>query len=369
MNEELLLTIALTKVLPLNATVQNVLLDQLGSAKAVYDNRHHLKELLPDSTDRLIHSLAHMEEHLQRAEQEISFAQKGHITCLTKSDSLYPARLRECPDAPILLYYRGTANLNTRHILSIVGTRHCTEYGRSFCQNFLRDLACLCPDTLVISGLAYGIDINAHRQALANGLDTVGVLAHGLDQIYPRMHRDTAVEMTRHGGLLTEFMSGSTPEKINFVSRNRIVSGMADAVLVVESKAKGGSLITAGIANDYNREVFAVPGRIGDSCSEGCNQLIQTNKASLLQNAEEFVNLMGWQTASEQKRPVQRELFPDLSDEEQSIVTQLRKEEEGLDLNQLSVASNLPVGRLTALLFELEMKGVVKMLSGGRYRI
>ena len=213
MNEELLYTIALARVLPLNAPVQNALIDQLGSAKAVYENRQTLKDILPDSTGRLINSLARMDEYLPRAEQEMRFVEKGHI----KSDPKYPARLRECPDAPILLYYCGNTDLNAQHSISIVGTRHCTEYGKDFCLHFLKELSMMCPETLVISGLAYGIDINAHRQALANNLNTIGVLAHGLDQIYPRMHRDTAVQMTQRGGLLTEFMSESTAEKINFV--------------------------------------------------------------------------------------------------------------------------------------------------------
>ncbi len=369
MNEELLYTIALTRALPLNAAVQNILIDELGSAKSVFENRKDLKQILPDSTDRLIQSLAHFEEHLEKAEQEMRFVEKGHIQCLCKNNPNYPARLRECSDAPILLYFRGSANLNAPHIVSMVGTRHCTEYGKDFCHRFLADLSGLCPDTLVISGLAYGIDICSHRESLASGLGTVGVLAHGLNQIYPRMHRDTAIQMLDHGGLLTEFMSDSKTEKVNFVSRNRIVAGMSDATIVIESKAKGGSLITAQIANDYSRDVFAVPGRIGDEMSAGCNNLIRDAKATLLQSAEEFVACMGWQTAEQKKKPVQKQLFLDLSTEEQTIVDLLKNTDEGKSLNQLVIEANIPVARLTGLLFELEMKGVVKMFGGGRYRI
>ena len=368
MNEEILYSIALTRVLPFNSAIQNILLNQLGSAKAVFEHRHELKELLPESSDRLIHSLTRMDEHLLRAEQEMKFAEKGHITSLLRSDENYPARLRECDDAPILLYYRGNTDLNAHHIVSIVGTRHCTEYGKTFCRHFIEDLAKLLPDTLVVSGLAYGIDINAHRQALEHGLNTVGVLAHGLDQIYPRLHRETAVRMLSQGGLLTEFMSESTAEKVNFVSRNRIVAGMADAVVVVESKAKGGGLITASIAMDYSHDVFAVPGRIGDEYSEGCNQLIRDNKANLLQNAEEFVTLMGWGTSNHQKKSIQREIFPQLSPEENLIYKAL-KDSEGKHINQLTVETNLPVGKLSSLLFALEMRGVVRPLSGGTYRL
>ena len=249
-----------------------------------------------------------------------------------------------------------------------MGTRKATEYGKSFCQRFLNDLATLCPDTLIISGLAYGIDISAHRQALAHGLSTIGVLAHGLDQIYPRMHRSTAIEMLSHGGLLTEFTSKSVADKINFVARNRIVAGMADATLVVESAEKGGSLITAGIAEGYGRDVFAVPGRIGDKASAGCNLLIRNNRAGLLQSAEEFVETMGWATAKKESEPVQRELFPELSTDEM-VVFEALKGSNGKHLNMLTVETNIPIGRLSSILFEMEMRGIVRLLSGGVYRL
>ena len=216
--------------------------------------------------------------------------------------------------------------------------------------------------------MAYGIDIAAHRQALANGLQTIGVLAHGLDQIYPRMHRNTAIEMLTHGGLLTEFMSQSNADKINFVSRNRIVAGMADATLVVESARKGGSLITADIANGYSRDVFAVPGRIGDYTSEGCNQLISNNRAALLTSAEDFMEIIGWKIGGDKKHPIQRDLFVQLSAEKQSIYNAL-KDTDGKHINQLTVETNLPIGQISSLLFELEMRGLVRQLSGGLYRI
>ncbi len=362
------LTIALTRLLPYNAQMQHQLIEAAGSVEALYEARNNLRSLLPEPSRHLVDSLAQWDTHLARAEQEITYAEAHHIRVLTPQDIDYPARLRECPDAPLVLYYRGSADLNCRHILSIVGTRKATEYGKSFCQRFLSELSALCPDVLVVSGLAYGIDINAHRQSLAHGLSTVGVLAHGLDQIYPRMHRQTAVEMLSHGGLLTEFMSGTNADKINFVSRNRIVAGMADATLVVESAAKGGSLITAGIAIDYGRDVFAVPGRVNDGASAGCNMLIRENRAALLQNAEELAASMGWATAKVENCPVQRELFPNLSPEETLVCDALRNSD-GKHLNQLTVETNMPVSKLSSLLFELEMRGVVRMLSGGTYRL
>ena len=224
---------------------------------------------------------------------------------------------------------------------------------------------------LVVSGLAYGIDIHSHRAALDNAVDTVGVLAHGLDQIYPRLHRDTAVQMTSQGGLLTEFMSRTNADKVNFVRRNRIVAGMADATIVVESAEKGGALITADIAMSYHRDVFAFPGRVGDPYSQGCNRLIRDSKAALLQNAQEFMEAMGWQPRSSENQKdkgIQGELFPDLCEEEQRIVDCLRQSE-CLQINALAVATNLPVHKLSAFLFNLEMKGIVRLLSGGMYRL
>lgn len=366
--QELLLTIALTRVLPYNSQLQHTLLDRFGSVTALYEARNRLKEVVPDASDRLQAALAGMEENVARAEEEVAFAQKNRIRIITRADADYPRRLFECPDAPLVLYYRGTADLNARHIVSMVGTRKHTEYGKSFCYRFLNDLALLCPDVLVVSGLAYGIDVCCHRQALAQGLPTIGVLAHGLDRIYPRLHRKTAIEMLSQGGLLTEFMSLSIPEKINFVARNRIVAGMADATIVVESADKGGSLITAGIAADYGRDVFAVPGRIGDATSAGCNRLIRDSRAGLLQTAEEFVEAMGWTSVNKEKQPIQRELFPSLSSEEQLIYDAL-KDSDGKHVNMLTVETNLPVGRLSSMLFDMEMRGIVRLLSGGTYRL
>lgn len=366
--EDVLYAIALTRVLPYQSQVQNQLLEAAGSAKALYEARHQLKDLIPDVSNRLSNLVSQMDNHLARAEEEMAFAEKNHIQMLARDDVNYPARLRDCDDAPCILYYRGSADLNCRHILSIVGTRKATDYGKSFCQHFLKDLSALCPDALIISGLAYGIDINAHRQALANGLSTIAVLAHGLDQIYPRMHRATAIEMLRQGGLLTEFMSQSVADKINFVARNRIVAGMADATLVVESAEKGGSLITTGIAEGYGRDVFAVPGRVGDKASAGCNLLIRDNRAVLLQSAEEFVEAMGWATTKKESEPVQRELFPELSPDEMAVFEAL-KDSDGKHLNMLTVETNIPIGQLSSILFEMELRGIVRLLSGGMYKL
>lgn len=366
--EEYLYLMCLTCALPYQSQVQRQLLEAAGTATTLFEHRHRLHDIVPDSSERLDSIVGQLDTYLARAEEEVAFAEKNHISIIGYNDAQYPARLRECTDAPILLYYRGTANLNSRHMLSIVGTRKATDYGRTFCQRFLADLARLCPDTIVVSGLAYGIDIQAHRHSLQTGLQTIGVLAHGLDQIYPRMHRQTAIDMLHQGGLLTEYMSRSTPEKLNFVSRNRIVAGMTDATLVVESAQRGGSLITARIADEYGRDVFAIPGRIGDPTSAGCNQLIRDNRAGLLQTAEEFVETMGWATLQKEKQPVQRELFPELSSDEMAVFCAL-KDHEGKQLNQLTVDTNIPIGRLSSLLFDMEMRGLVRVMSGGTFRL
>ena len=236
--QETIYTMALTRTPRVNTATQHRLMEELGSATAVFDHCRHIRDFYPDASDKLAAALQEMEAQVPRAEEELEFSQKHHIKCLCYHDTDYPSRLRECDDAPLLLYYKGNADLNRTHVINMVGTRHCTEYGKDICRRFVDELATLCPDVLVVSGLAYGIDIHSHRAALDNGLDTVGVLAHGLDQIYPRLHRDTAIQMTSQGGLLTEFMSRTNADKVNFVRRNRIVAGMADATIVVESAEK-----------------------------------------------------------------------------------------------------------------------------------
>lgn len=305
-----------------------------------------------------------------RAEREMEFVEKNRLTCLTLQDEAYPSRLRECEDAPIVLFFKGNADFNRLHIINMVGTRRATEYGKQFCADFIHDLSVLLPDVLVVSGLAYGIDIHAHRAALADNISTVAVLAHGLDRIYPFVHRKTAVDMLANGGLLTEFLTETNPDKHNFVSRNRIVAGMCDATIVVESAAKGGSLITADLADGYHRDCFAVPGRVTDTASIGCNQLIRDNKAALVQSAEEFVRTMGWGSAESALKAegIQRNLFPELTAEEELVVRILTRQGDS-HINTLVVEADIPVNRMSALLFELEMKGVVKTLVGGVYHL
>ncbi len=351
--DETLYTLALTRLRGMSQNNVRRLYLEHGSARAVCERG------LADGSA--------MKEALQRAETELIFCRdKGiRVLCLGAPD--YPQRLKPCDDAPLALFYRGTADLNARHIISVVGTRHASEYGKNLCAAFCRELASLLPDALIVSGLAYGIDIHAHRAALENRLPTIGVLAHGLDRLYPSLHRATAREMLVHGGLLTEHMTLTNPDKGNFVRRNRIVAGMADATVVVESAEKGGALITARLAQDYNRDVFAFPGRIGDPYSAGCNRLIATNRAALLTSASTLVEAMSWQP-KRQPEAVQRQLFPELSPEEAAICRTLEGND-GKQINQIVVESNLPIPQVSALLFDLELKGLVKSLAGGRYRL
>ena len=373
MNEqEIFYTMALTRISNFNFQQALELYRTVGSAQLIYEHRNDIGDIIKDGSPRLKEALKVWDEPMKRAEFELKFMQEHQIRAITLNDDDYPQRLRECADAPIILYYKGNADLNQSKIISIVGTRQCTQYGIDLIRRFVSDLRRHCPEMLIVSGLAYGVDINAHRQALAQGYPTVAVLAHGLDHIYPYHHRDTAAQMLNHGGLLTEFMTQTNADKPNFVRRNRIVAGLADAVIVIESKSKGGGLITADIAQSYNRAVFAYPGAVGMPCSEGCNNLIRDNVAALISNADDFVRAMGWQDETKRKEAlsdgIERNLFPDLSPEESSIVKQLQQTND-LQLNILSVKTGIPIGHLTALLFQLEMKGVIKPLAGGMYHL
>ena len=364
---------ALAQMPALSLANLHTLIEELGSAAAICENSKDLKQILPSASPKFLGEIGNFRNFLPRAEQELEFCRKGKIQCIGLCDEAYPQRLRDCPDAPVLLYYRGSANLNAPHIVSMVGTRQITQYGKDLCRTFVRDLRQCCPDVLIVSGLAYGVDIHSHRAALEEELETVGVLAHGLDQIYPRLHRDTAKQMVGQGGLLTEYMSATAIDKRNFVQRNRIVAGIADTVVVVESATKGGSLITADIALSYNRPVWAFPGRIYDNYSAGCNKLIFSNKASLLTCAEDFCLQMGWTSDVQHQKQlsegVQQELFSEGYTAEEQAVLQSLASSDSKQINVLAVETNIPVGQLSSLLFSLEMRGAVTMLVGGKYKL
>ena len=372
MDQEIFYTMALTRLTNFNYQQALELYKAVGSAQLLFEHRNEIGDIIKDASPRLMEALKDWNEPMRRAEAEIRFMEEHRIRALTLTSDDYPQRLTECPDAPIIIYYTGNADLNQTRIISIVGTRRMTTYGEDLIRRFIRDLRQYCPEVLIVSGLAYGVDICAHKQALENGYPTVGVLAHGLDQIYPYRHREVAAKMINHGGLLTEFMTQTNADKPNFVRRNRIVAGMADSVILVESAAKGGGLITCEIAQSYNRAVFAFPGNVNAEFSKGCNNLIRDNGAGLISDAEDFIQAMGWQDEVQRQRAladgIERSLFPELSAQEQQIVS-LLQETNDLQLNILSVKTGIPIGQLTALLFQLEMKGVVKPLAGGMYHL
>ena len=367
-DEQLRYRIALAGVKGMNRLLAETLVELTGDVSAFFTlSQRELTELT--GWNSTLFSEVERGKALLSATNEISFIRKNNITPLFFTDTDYPQRLLECDDAPLMLYYKGNTLLQVPRVVSIVGTRHATPYGKNFVDTLVRDLADTCPDTLIVSGLAYGVDVAAHRAALRYGLPTVGVLAHGLNTIYPAQHRNTAVEMLGNGGLLTEYTSSQATHRGFFLARNRIVAGLADAVVVVESGIKGGSLFTATIAGDYHRDVFALPGRVGDISSMGCNNLIRQNKAALLTCADDLIEAMGWGNRREQPSQttltVEREV--DLTAEEQRIMQYLSLNGEG-QINRMAVELDTPIATLSATLVELEFKGCVVAFPGGVYR-
>lgn len=368
MTNQNLYQIGLTMINGVGDILARHLLEYFGDAETIFKEKKRALERVPGIGQMLAAEIKRPEV-LQKAEKELVFIEKNKIVCYFLTDPNYPKRLQECPDAPVLFYFKGRADLNAKQIVSIVGTRKATDYGRTLIASFTQDMAKLFPDILILSGLAYGIDIQAHRCALKEGLPTVGVLAHGLDRLYPPSHRNTAIEMLENGGLLTDFPSNTNPDKPNFLKRNRIIAGLADATIVVESDQRGGSLVTADIASSYSREVFSFPGKVNDQYSQGCNALIRKNKAGLITSAEDFVQAMCWHVSTKGKELPQQTkiIFPENSLHQQ-IVTLLREQKE-MHINQLSAALQIPIFKLSSLLFELEMEQIVKTGPGNMYKL
>jgi DNA processing protein len=337
-----------------------------GSVEAVFTEKKKNLLKIPGIGEMLADQVAN-QQVLHIADKEIEYIEKYQIAYLFYLDPNYPVRLKNCEDSPVGMFYKGGTDFNKGKILSIVGTRNATEYGKECCNQLVADLKQRGHEILIVSGLAYGIDICAHRAALRNGFDTVAVLAHGLSTVYPGVHRSTAKEICNQGALVTDFISSTLPERNNFVKRNRIIAGMADATLVMESGLKGGALITADIANSYNRDVLAFPGRTSDDYSKGCNWLIKSNKAALIENVEDLEYILGWEI-TQQKQPLQTELFAELTDEETGIITILREHGE-LPIDIIAIHANLPVSKVSALLLNIEFAGLVRSLPGKVYRL
>lgn len=350
-----------------------------------YDLAQKILDIIPSEQDffgisekelqNLLHTKVKMTEYayrqelLEKAQKECEFVIKNNINVTYFTDKDYPTRLSHAQDAPILFYSKGACNLNASKVISIVGTRHATTYGKHFCDTFIKELKELVDDTIIVSGLAYGIDIYAHRAALEYGIPTVAVLAHGLNTIYPATHRNDAIDIIKSNGLLlTDYQSSDKIHQGNFVARNRIVAGLADCTLVVESAEKGGSLITAGIASSYNRDVFALPGRANDTYSRGCNKLIRNNSASLITSASDLVSAMRWKTIDSHQECRQMQIFPDVTEDEQKIIDYLRQNNE-THINVLCNALSMPMSQLMSTLIELEFKSLIISLPGAKYAL
>lgn len=369
-SKENLYSIALILTKGVGVKIAKRLVEYVGSAVAVLDK---LDLLLREGwINKVIADEIADPRYLVEARAIVNDANKYQIKIISYTSEHYPSRLRECVDAPIVLFYRGQANLNVQRVVSIVGTRNLTEYGRRFIRALVGEMVAFDPSILLVSGLAYGADVEAHKSALKEGLPTVAVLAHGLDRVYPNANRGTANKMLYSGGLLTEFTIGTEPERYNFVSRNRIVAGLSDVTIVIESALKGGSLITADLANDYNRECFALPGDVFATYSKGCNNLIRLNKAHVLTCFQDVVDLMGWNNKGVKalvKPSVQRRLFPVEFSEEELAIVHLLEEKGEVNIDVIENLTEIDLAELHTILFSLEMSGYIKASAGSSYSL
>lgn len=366
--EDLQYIIALPLLPEVGLRTAKLLIEYFGSARSVFEaTEADLRELPNVRGDLVQKMLAGKSAALKRAEKELDFIERNGIQTVYFDEAEYPYRLRECVDAPLLLYGKGNLNLNEGKFLSVVGTRMPSDRGKELCTKIVRELAERLQDITVVSGLAYGIDVTAHKAAIAAGIPTIIIPGHGLDRIYPAVHRQVAVDSLPNGGILTEYMSSTQPDRQNFVARNRIIAGLSDATLVVESKIKGGSLITADMANGYSRDVFAVPGRPQDLQSAGCNYLIKQQKAALVESADDILAAMQWEGEKSQE-PVQTELLTDLNETEQHLLGILRESPDGVHVNVLVMETGKPYSEITSTLMMMEMRGIVRSLPGSMFR-
>jgi DNA processing protein len=365
LEKDLLYQIALTLVPNIGDVHAKALINHFGDAASIFKSKKKELENFEGIGPVRANAIKEFTD-FNRAADEISFIEKYKIKAIFLTDKDYPKRLLNCYDSPSMLYYRGNADLNSLKILGIVGTRNNNEYGKNVCERIIAELED--ENILIVSGLAFGIDTIAHKAALKNSMKTIGVVAHGLDQIYPSQNKSLARQMIENGGLLTEFRSGAIPDKQNFPIRNRIVAGMCDAIVVIESGKKGGSLITAELANGYNKDVFAVPGRINDSKSEGCNFLIKSNKAALITSAADIIENLCWQEQKSKTVKKQRELFIELNAEERIVIDILTQQEQ-VHIDELYLRSNLSSSGVAAALLTLEMQGIISSLPGKRYKM
>jgi len=365
--QELKYLIALTLVPLIGSITARKLIAYTGSAEAVFSEKKNKLLKIP-GIGQILAENTRRRDVLEKAEKELDFISRRGIGVKTIFEDDYPERLKQCADAPLVLFYRGLGMLNYPRILSVVGTRSASEYGSEMCRKIIKDLAEFDNEIVIISGLAYGIDYHAHMSALRTGLKTIAVLAHGLHTIYPAIHSRLASDIMINGTLLTDFTTRDNPERNNFLKRNRIIAGLADATVVVESGKKGGALITADFALSYNRDVFALPGRVNDQMSEGCNTLIKENKAALVEGAKDILYFLGWDKTVVRNVPRQSSLFTELSSDEEAVIRILR-EEDKLGPDIISVRAGLPVSRVSAAVLGLEFKALVSVQPGNIIRL
>lgn len=358
--------IAISLIPGIGAITARNLIAYIGSVEGVFQEKEKNLMKIPGvgevNAQRVVR-----QDVLERAKREVEFILKNKISTYFYLDDNYPARLKNCSDAPIILFFRGNANLNERRIISVVGTRNATNYGKELCDELISNFSQRNYPLLVVSGLAYGIDVHTHKACLKYDIPTVGVFAHGLDTIYPALHAPVAAKMLEKGGLITDFISNTKIDRQNFLRRNRIIAGLADATIIVESAEKGGALVTADIANSYNRDVFAFPGRSNDPFSKGCNKLIKLNEAVLIENIADIEKAMNWDMKTPSSRIVQTSLFVELTPEEQKLIDLLKGGDRFVD--EITIETQLPMSKVSATLLDLEFKGMVISLPGKMYRL
>ena len=363
--EKLKYQIALTQITGIGPVLGKTLVSYCGSPEAIFRESKNRLKRIPGISAVLAESIAGSDV-MKKAEEEVAFVKKHDIRVLFFTEEQYPHRLKHCEDGPVLLYYKGNESFNHERVLAMVGTRHATDYGRKMCEKIVADLVPL--GVCIISGLAYGIDTAAHKSAVKNNLPTIGVLAHGLDMLYPAENKPLVTKMMNNGGVVTEFTSGTKLDPAYFPRRNRIIAGMSDAVIVIESKVNGGGLITAEIASSYNRDVFAIPGRTDDKFSGGCNYLIKVNKAALVESAEDIIQQLGWQKkdAKTKAKPSQLAIFNELKQDEKELVNILQQNGK-LPIDSICLRTKLPMSKVSSALLNLEFQGLVRSLPGKMY--
>lgn len=364
--QELIYTLALQHIPNIGDITAKKLIQYCGSPEAIFKEKKHTLLKIDGIGTSTVQNMFD-KQHFKAAEEELNYIKSNHIRCLYFRDEHYPERLKHCIDGPILLFQRGNINIKNQPVISIVGSRKITSNGIAFCEKLVEDLAIYNP--IIVSGFAYGTDITAQKAALKHNLQTIGCLAHGLNQIYPKAHQKYMADIENHGGFFTDFWSSDVFDRTNFLKRNRIIAGISQATIVIESAKKGGSLVTADIANSYNRDVFAVPGRVTDKMSEGCNNLIKFQKAHLLSNPLDIPVMLNWKLKEDvQPQPVQKQLFVELDEDEKKVYNYLRQHEKQL-LDVIALECQIPVYKMSSILLNMELKGVVRPLPGKMFEL